>query len=614
MKAAIYARVSRDEQRENWSIPTQIAACRAHAERKSYEVVAVFQEDYTGSRINRPELDELMKLVVARKVEKVVVYVADRLTRGGSAHIGYFVTLFAQNGVELELARGELDQSEEGRMFLTFMGYAAKKHYDAILEATSRGLLAKVKSGKPFGRGQPPFGLRFAAPLFDERGEPLKGTVKAKYEIDPASYPWLRKMFALADAGEPISAIARMLNAADVPTPYGHRPDKRRKLGQRVLWTAASARHILTNRAYVGEGWQYCVKIERLPDGSTKRTRREKRDGDGDAIDTAIRLPDGVFPVAIEPDLFARVRIRLERNALDKRDSSCRPDRDPEIGLLRRGLIRCPRCGNALGVNTTGKGGASYQHQRMDGKRHGCRSASIQMDKIDAAIWGWVEALRRNPRRAAGLIERIRQTGDDPDLPGAMLVALDKQIAEIDAARARYVKQLGLVDDDGTATLIRAELKRLADDFADATNEREVVADRVGFAERRRANVERAVALIGQAPTDLSDLSYAERRRVLKDLGATVYLYPADHAPRWLLVFAFDAEPGGRPVSGVGYVGPDGRLLNHVWNPDFTGGGDEPIYDTEYLDDGAASTGGRERPKYSPVCHHPGNDGRFSQA
>lgn len=174
MKAAIYARVSRDEQRENWSIPTQVEACRAYAERKGYEIVAEFREDYTGSRINRPELDKLTALVIAHKVDRVIVYVADRLSRGGSAHVGYFLTIFGQNGVELELAAEESDTTPEGQLFLALKGYAARKQYDAILEATGRGLRAKAKSGKPFGRGQPSFGLRFAAPVFDERGEPIK--------------------------------------------------------------------------------------------------------------------------------------------------------------------------------------------------------------------------------------------------------------------------------------------------------------------------------------------------------------------------------------------------------------------------------------------------------
>src|SRR5262245_7550031 len=81
-RVAIYCRVSRDEQADNWSLPTQEAACRKYAEERAYEIIGVWKEDFTGMVIDRPEMDKIRRLVDARRVDVVLFYNTDRLTRG----------------------------------------------------------------------------------------------------------------------------------------------------------------------------------------------------------------------------------------------------------------------------------------------------------------------------------------------------------------------------------------------------------------------------------------------------------------------------------------------------------------------------------------------------
>jgi len=80
-RAAIYARVSTEDQRSNYSLPTQTDHCRAYAAKQGYVVVAEFQEDFTGTALDRPELDKLRDL--ARQHESDVLLVPDieRLAR-----------------------------------------------------------------------------------------------------------------------------------------------------------------------------------------------------------------------------------------------------------------------------------------------------------------------------------------------------------------------------------------------------------------------------------------------------------------------------------------------------------------------------------------------------
>src|SRR4051794_25948414 len=83
MKAAIYARVSTEDQKKNFSLPSQIKECRAYAEEHGFTVedAHVFTESYTGNSLERPELDNLRTLASTRVLSTVVVLDLDRLSR-----------------------------------------------------------------------------------------------------------------------------------------------------------------------------------------------------------------------------------------------------------------------------------------------------------------------------------------------------------------------------------------------------------------------------------------------------------------------------------------------------------------------------------------------------
>ena len=56
MRAILYARVSQDVQRDNYSIPTQIATCLAHAKAQGYGVVGASTSTLRAGAIRCPAL------------------------------------------------------------------------------------------------------------------------------------------------------------------------------------------------------------------------------------------------------------------------------------------------------------------------------------------------------------------------------------------------------------------------------------------------------------------------------------------------------------------------------------------------------------------------------
>ena len=82
--AAIYARVSTDRQREEETIASQTAALNAYATTHDYFVPTewVFEDDgYLGATLIRPGLEAVRDLAAGGRIEAVLVYSPDRLSR-----------------------------------------------------------------------------------------------------------------------------------------------------------------------------------------------------------------------------------------------------------------------------------------------------------------------------------------------------------------------------------------------------------------------------------------------------------------------------------------------------------------------------------------------------
>ncbi|MBI4219536.1 MAG: recombinase family protein, partial [Chloroflexi bacterium] len=84
MKAAIYARVSTQRQKEEGSsLDTQVEAAMAFATAHGCTVSSqhIIREDWPGSTLERPALTRLREMVRRREFDQVIAYSTDRLAR-----------------------------------------------------------------------------------------------------------------------------------------------------------------------------------------------------------------------------------------------------------------------------------------------------------------------------------------------------------------------------------------------------------------------------------------------------------------------------------------------------------------------------------------------------
>src|SRR6266705_1046739 len=100
--AAIYARVSSEQQREERTIASQTAALLEFAKSHDLEVPKewVFEDDgFSGATLERPGLERVRDLAAEGQIQVVLAYAPDRLSRKYAYQV-LLIEEFARKGVE----------------------------------------------------------------------------------------------------------------------------------------------------------------------------------------------------------------------------------------------------------------------------------------------------------------------------------------------------------------------------------------------------------------------------------------------------------------------------------------------------------------------------------
>ena len=126
--AAIYARVSSEQQREQHTIASQTAALIEFARGRDLEVPKewVFEDDgYSGASLIRPGLEHLRDLAAEGLIQAVLVYAPDRLSRR-YAHQILLIEELARAGVETVFIRAPRGSTPEDELLVQFQGMIAE--------------------------------------------------------------------------------------------------------------------------------------------------------------------------------------------------------------------------------------------------------------------------------------------------------------------------------------------------------------------------------------------------------------------------------------------------------------------------------------------------------
>src|SRR5215468_3203566 len=232
--AAIYARVSSEQQKEENTIASQTAALIDFAHEQGYSVPddwVIEDEGFSGASLLRPGLERLRDLAAEGHIQAVLIHSPDRLSR----KYAYQVLLteeFARHGVETIFLKAPHSDTPEDQLMLQFQGMIAEYERAQILERSRRGKRHRAKAGEVSVLGGAPYGYRYIRKTSE---------APARYEIDAAEAEVVRLVYdKYTVGGLSIGAIARLLRGMGVPT------------RRRVRWERSVVWAILRNPAYKG--------------------------------------------------------------------------------------------------------------------------------------------------------------------------------------------------------------------------------------------------------------------------------------------------------------------------------------------------------------------------
>src|SRR6266542_4272999 len=120
--AAIYARVSSDQQREAHTIASQTAALIEWARTLDFEVPTAWiveDEGYSGATLERPGLERVRDLAAEGQIQAMLAYSPDRLSRKYAYQI-LLIEEFARHGVEMVFVKSPQGDSAEDQLLVQF--------------------------------------------------------------------------------------------------------------------------------------------------------------------------------------------------------------------------------------------------------------------------------------------------------------------------------------------------------------------------------------------------------------------------------------------------------------------------------------------------------------
>jgi site-specific DNA recombinase len=162
--AAIYIRVSTDSQaEEGYSIDAQKEQLSAYCVSKGIKKYEFYIDGgWSGSNIERPEMQRLIEDVNADKISHVIVYKLDRLSRSQKDTLYLIEDVFNPHGVDFVSLNESMDTSTPmGRLMLGILSAFAQLERENIRLRTRMGMKERVKSGLWMGGGRVPFGYDY---------------------------------------------------------------------------------------------------------------------------------------------------------------------------------------------------------------------------------------------------------------------------------------------------------------------------------------------------------------------------------------------------------------------------------------------------------------------
>jgi site-specific DNA recombinase len=454
VRCAVYTRKSTEEglEQEFNSLDAQREAGEAFVASQRQEGWTCLPERYddggfTGGNMERPALQRLLADIEAGKIDCVVVYKVDRLSRS-LLDFAQMMQTFDKHRVSFVSVTQQFNTATSmGRLVLNVLLSFAQFEREIISERTRDKIAATRRKGKWAG------------------GHPILG-----YDVDPRGF---RLVVNEAEAVR-VRAIFNLYLEHEALLPVVQELERRGWVNKR--WTTRKGRErggqpfertslyrLLTNVAYVGK----------------VRYKDEVHDGE--------------HPGIVDPADFQRVQTLLQRNG----QTRGAPVRN-KFGALLKGIIRCVPCDCAMTPShTTRNGTKRYRYYVCSSAQkrgwNTCPSKSIPAAQIEEFVVGQIKCIGQDRALLEEVLAQARQqdAARTSELEAEQR-SLEKDLARWHAELRKLSCQLRPGDDNGSI------ISRLAD-----------LQERIGLVEGRMRKVREQIQTVQQQLLDEEETAVA---------------------------------------------------------------------------------------------------------
>jgi len=227
--AGIYIRVSTEDQaREGFSLGEQEEKLKQLCDYKGYEVYKVYCDAGISAKDmeHRPKFQEMLKDMKENKINYIVAYKLDRVTRS-VRDLEELISQLEKYNTYLVCDRDDVNTSTaNGRFFVRMLTVLSQLEIEIVSERTKFGLNGAIKSGHLPGQ---------VALGFKKDGN-------RKTIIDPATAPIVKRVFDLYLQGKTFLQISNIFNEEKVLNKN---------------WKDTHIERIINNRLYMGDYEMY---------------------------------------------------------------------------------------------------------------------------------------------------------------------------------------------------------------------------------------------------------------------------------------------------------------------------------------------------------------------
>ena len=293
--AGLYPRVSTEDQsRFGHSLDEQEDRLKKLCEFKDYEIYKVYREEGVSAKdTNRPKFKEMIQDMKDGKINKIIVYKLDRLTRS-IQDLENICKMLEEYNCDLESVAEEINTGNaNGKFFIRMLTILAQLEIERTSERTKFGLIGAAKKGHI--SGQPALGY-------------TKKDKSKKLVIDDLESDVVKRIFSMYLEGSSVCHICEIFNEENVLNKH---------------WATITVDKILSNKIYIG---------------SIEHGKRDKKN---------TQIFEDVVPAIIDKTTFECVQKRKEKNLKNYK-------RKRTYIFMQK--ILCPKCHKIMGGESSTSG------------------------------------------------------------------------------------------------------------------------------------------------------------------------------------------------------------------------------------------------------------------